>query len=298
MSCPFADCLPLFARLIVRQPKYWCKHCSTYVKDTKFERTQHEATGRHQGNLKRFLRGIQNGHEKDEREKQRAKSEVERLNRAVGGVSVSSSQDNAQSSKKTPSSSASQPTIADRKRQMAQLAEMGVAVPNEFRGQMAMAGEWQVLSQRSLDMGQPAEGESSLSIGVRKRKFEGQEEEEEAGEIVRKKGWGSTTKEYPSDAQKDLDALLAGNILVKREKDVPALKRQDPAQLRTKEPVCNDAQIGHDISEVTDKVHVKHEDASGLSELSDQVPEQTEAASPKALEVVFKKWKSKSARQN
>ncbi len=66
--------------LILRQPKYWCKHCKTYVRDTKLERTNHDATPKHQGNLKRFLKDLHRGHEKDEKDKERAKAEVARLN--------------------------------------------------------------------------------------------------------------------------------------------------------------------------------------------------------------------------
>ena len=32
------------ALLIVVKPKYWCKHCKTYVRDTKLEKANHEAT--------------------------------------------------------------------------------------------------------------------------------------------------------------------------------------------------------------------------------------------------------------
>ena len=49
-------------------PKYWCKHCSVYVRDTKLERTNHEATGRHQGAIKRSLRDLHRNAEQQERE--------------------------------------------------------------------------------------------------------------------------------------------------------------------------------------------------------------------------------------
>jgi hypothetical protein len=268
------------------------------VKDTKFERTQHEATGRHQGNLKRFLRGIQNDHEKDEREKQRAKSEVERLNKAVGGASTSSAQGNPHNVRRPAPASASQTTIADRKRQVAQLAEMGVAVPVEFRGEMALAGDWQVLSQKPAELGQENDSEASLSVGIRKRKFEGQEEEEEAGETVKKKGWGSTTKEYPSSPPKALDALLAGSIPVKKEEKVPTIKQEDSDQFTANEQVCYDAQVKHDALDIVDTPQVEQEDVSGLSPPSDMVSEPTETAVPDSFEVLFKKRKSKTARQN
>ncbi len=92
---------------------------------------------------------------------------------------------------------------------------MGVAIPEEYRGEMAMAGEWKTVSERAIS---GAEDEyldqkpgSLLNVGVRKRKFEGQEEEEAAGETVARKGWGSGTRSYPGDAEDDdLDALLSG----------------------------------------------------------------------------------------
>jgi hypothetical protein len=268
------------------------------VKDTKFERTQHEATGRHQGNLKRFLRGIQNDHEKDEREKQRAKSEVERLNKAVGGASTSSAQGNPHAFRRPEPASASQITIADRKRQMAQLAEMGVAVPDQFRGEMALAGDWQVLSQKPAELDQENDREASLSVGIRKRKLEGQEEEEEAGEEVKKKGWGSTTKEYPTSPPKDLDALLASSIPVKKEEKVPAIKQEESGQFTAIEQVCYDAQVKHDTPDIVDTLQMKQEDVSGLSPPSGMVSDQTEATAPDRFEGLFKKRKSKTARQN
>ncbi|MBE7181524.1 MAG: hypothetical protein INR71_10015, partial [Terriglobus roseus] len=67
------------------QPKYWCKFCKTYVRDTKFERQQHDATGRHQSNIQRSLRTLHRDAERGERDKQRARDEVARLNGVVGG---------------------------------------------------------------------------------------------------------------------------------------------------------------------------------------------------------------------
>ena len=84
-----------------------------------------------------------------------------------------------------------------------------------------MAGEWSVQSQRIVDSGgEVVEGvkkeeedaddkKKVLNVGVRKRRHENQAEEEEAGEKVVRKGWGSTTKAYPgANGDDDLDALL------------------------------------------------------------------------------------------
>ncbi|KIW95224.1 uncharacterized protein Z519_03808 [Cladophialophora bantiana CBS 173.52] len=199
-------------------PKYWCKHCSTYVKDTPFERRQHEGTTKHQNNLKRFLRDIQNSHERGEREKERAKSEVERLKGVAGGDTGRSASPSQSSSKQSRPFAQNPLSNADRKRQWAQLADMGIKVPEEFRSEMAMVGDWQVVSQQVVD---ESPSETPLSIGVKKRKYEGQEEDEEekqeAGEAVVRRGWGATTKRYPGEDKADLDELLSGSISLKRE---------------------------------------------------------------------------------
>ena len=79
-----------------------------------------------------------------------------------------------------------------------------------------MAGDWQILSEKlvyndSLKKEEHTEDvkPGGLSMGVRKRRFEGQEEEE-AGEPVVKKGWGSTLRTYPGakEDDDDLDILL------------------------------------------------------------------------------------------
>ncbi|KAF1814332.1 hypothetical protein P152DRAFT_413039, partial [Eremomyces bilateralis CBS 781.70] len=124
-------------------PNYWCKFCSVYVRDTPFARRNHEATGRHQSGIQRSLKSLHRTHERDAREKDRAKSEVARLDALVSGGAPSSSKaegviGRTERDRERPR----QATTEERKRQMAQLAEMGVAVPEEFRGEMAMAGEW------------------------------------------------------------------------------------------------------------------------------------------------------------
>lgn len=112
-----------------------------------------------------------------------------------------------------------QATVADREQQLAQLAEMGVAVPEDFRKEVAMAGEWQTLSETPLDevTGERMKNEEGnvklegLNVGVRKRKFLEDQAEEEAE--AQRNVWGSTTKSYPGlkagdQAEEDLNNLL------------------------------------------------------------------------------------------
>ena len=210
-------------------PKYWCKHCKTFVKDTKLEKTNHEATPKHQGNLKRFLRDLHKGHEREERDKQRAKDEVDRLNGVVpGSGSKATTNPWERKSAMLSSNSLRQATPADRKKQLAQLAELGVAVPEDFRKEMAMVGDWQTTSETPIyetvkkEEGTEDVKPEGLNVGVRKRKFEGQEEEEEAGKVVARRGWGSTIRTYPGaagDEEDDLDALLNTTKTIKRPVD-------------------------------------------------------------------------------
>ncbi|KIX04991.1 uncharacterized protein Z518_05863 [Rhinocladiella mackenziei CBS 650.93] len=287
------------------QPKYWCKHCSTYVKETPFERKQHESTAKHQNNLKRFLRDIQNSHERGERDKERAKSEVERLSRiARGGSEQSSSTTITASSKPTPPPvQKSTQTSADQKRQWAQLAEMGIQIPEQFRAEVAMAGDWKVVSEQPIDEPQP---EEPLSVGVKKRKYEGEngdEEEAEAERLGHKRGWGATTKRYPGHEKDDLDDLLSGTMSLKREKAVASsaqLKNEEkdfseqesepnldekPGEGGTKAAMKDEGPLKR--MEKHDRAHVKDEaDAAGQFRPMGKIPEDVPIP-------IFKKRKAK-----
>lgn len=246
------------------------------------------------------MRGIQNDHEKDEREKQRAKAEVERLNRAVGRAPTASTQSNTQSSRNTLPTNTSQTTSTDRRRQLAQLAEMGVSIANDYRGEMPLAGGWQVVSQKIIDPEEQAPNDNSLNIGVRKRKFEGQEEEEEAGETVVRKGWGSTTKEYPSNAKQSLEALLSSSIAVKTEGDVLVTSKEETDRPAVEDHNCYDANEKTDTLVAGDNIRLKQEDVSEPLILPDQAPDSsrdTPNNTTEAPEIVFKKRKSKNSRQ-
>ncbi|OHE97508.1 U1 zinc finger [Colletotrichum orchidophilum] len=293
-------------------PKYWCKHCSIFVRDTKLERQNHEATGKHQGALKRFLRDLHRGHEQEEREKDRAKREVERLkgiSSGTGPSSYSSSFSKPGSSGATSSTSTS--AEAQRKQQMEQLAGMGVSIPTEFRGDMAMAGEWTVTATKVVD--EAAEREKPVeakAVGIRKREqTEEEREEEEAvrGLFKRPKKWGST-KTMPEDDE-DLDALLNSNTLLrpvkKEEPDEPEVKTEEShagGEMKQEGDAEDTTEAKPDVpaikSEPTEDEAGKSLDVPALGEDSikkeDEAAEPTEAAAPA---VVFKKRKPKNIRQ-
>ncbi|EKD15972.1 uncharacterized protein L3040_003409 [Drepanopeziza brunnea f. sp. 'multigermtubi'] len=290
-------------------PKYWCKHCKTYVRDTKLEKANHDATPKHQGNLKRFLRDLHRGHEKDEKDKERSKMEVERLKGLVsGGTSGSGSSGPAASSSSsgfgrgpTPSIPKPQATEAQRKKQLAQLVEMGVTLPDEFRAEMAMPGEWHVTAERVIDPEGTEKKPEALALGVRKREIG--EEEEELNE-AKKRRWGSTYRTHPTDEEGfDLDALLDN-----------ATRNKDPV---TKTGASEDVKPDLNSPDVPDKQSIvqgqiqdganplkpsgiKIEPSEGEVKVEDSIPP-AEAVKQEddqsAPGVVFKKRKAKNIRQ-
>jgi hypothetical protein len=227
---------------------------------------------------------------------------VERLNKVVGGSATSPSDYNATTSRKpAPPSATPQASVAERKKQLTQLAEMGVAVPDEFRSEMAMAGDWKVISQRPVE---ETTSEDPLSVGVRKRKYEGQEEEEEADEVLVRRGWGSTSKRYPgangADITPNLDALLSTVKSVKKEDlalDAKEEVEEKPIVTASKQSLSvGTSEIG--ASEETNPFPMKNEESTGPHE---SVPRPLRDI-PTAEEslgagVVFKKRRPKSARE-
>ncbi|GAM41614.1 hypothetical protein TCE0_042r14863 [Talaromyces pinophilus] len=285
----------------IAKPKYWCKHCQIYVRDTAFEKTQHEATGKHQGNLKRFLRDIHRNKEREEKESQRTKNEVERLRNLVGGKSAGGDASRTRPAATAASAAAAprQASAEDRKKQIAQLAEMGVAVPEEYRREMALAGDWETISVRRITPAEPGKDnpEAQLNIGVRKRKLENEEDEEEAQMVAqpRHKGWGNTTRDYPGAAggeDDDLDALLMNTTTVKKADDSDS--KTTTFKLSKAE---DDAEPG-DI-EKTEK-DPDDTDPSKILKKEEPGTEQSIEAPPLPagdVPVVFKKRKNKAARQ-
>ena len=286
------------------------------MRDTKLEKTNHEATPKHQGNLKRFLRDLHKGHERDERDKQRAKDEVDRLN---GVVSVSSSKSGGalwERRSAIPSASAGvnqQATPADRKRQLAQLAEMGVAVPEDFRREMAMAGDWQILSEKLVYENDSVKKEEhnedvkpgGLNLGVRKRRFEGQEEEE-AGEIAVKKGWGSTIRTYPGakEDDDDLDTLLGATkrVVTEGEGSQPlGSTRSFRSEQADNHAPVKESNPGHESPAIKQGDHADSGVVSDTNPKQTAVVESSESVkqeeNPSDSGVLFKKRKAKPIRQ-
>ncbi|KAK0742782.1 hypothetical protein B0T18DRAFT_447663 [Schizothecium vesticola] len=207
-------------------PKYWCKHCALYVRDTKLERQNHESTGKHQGAIRRSLRDIHRAAEQAERDRDRARREVDRLNGIVS--SAPAAKTTTSSSKPAPVQPQLQQTEAERKRQLEQLAELGVEIPRELRGEVAMAGEWTVTTTRVVQTPTEEEGDvktEARATGV-KRERERTEEEREQEEAIKglfgkRRRWGVDSKVVGGEEDGELEELLRGGLgNVKKEEGV------------------------------------------------------------------------------
>jgi hypothetical protein len=182
---------------------------------------------------------------------------------------------------------------------MAQLAAMGVAVPQEFRADMAMAGDWQTTSETVIEVKQGLEGPTK-SVGIRKRKHEGEEEDEHAPEPIINKGWGSRMRHYPGAQEEEgLDDLLASTKDIKRTKTFTPKVELDEQETTTEPPAptmkTEDDPYKSEAHETDGSVTVKTEEPaqSLVKPLVEEKP-QSEDAAPG---VVFKKRKPKAMRK-
>ena len=169
---------------------------------------------------------------------------------------------------------------------------MGIAVPEDFRREVALAGDWQTTSQKPLydgiakqaDMkGDVAEeSKSALNVGIRKRKIDGNDDEEASERPIRKV-WGSTTKVYPGTESDDLDALL--NKSLSSSSRAPSSTEDGAFERQQRE---NDIASGNPTIKQESNIS-----APDLTEERKPVAEPADAAGPT---IAFKKRKSKVCR--
>jgi len=166
---------------------------------------------------------------------------------------------------------------------------MGIAIPDEFRPDMAMAGEWEVTSERILE----PEGEKkpdAIALGVRKREPTDEDKEELE---AKKRRWGNAHRTHPTDeGNGDLDALLNNAIGKGKTLAVKTEVKDEGTKDIKEEPGAS-----------ADKVPgLKREPSDGDELLPAALPPFEEAAKQEGEEggtpgVVFKKRKAKNIRQ-
>lgn len=183
---------------------------------------------------------------------------------------------------------------------MAQLVAMGVAVPQEFRADMALAGDWETTSETRIEVKQGLEGPTK-SVGIRKRKLEGEEEgDEHAPEPIVNKGWGSRMRQYPGAQEEEgLDDLFASTRDIKRTKTFIPKVELDEQETATEQPTptakTEDAPSKPEAQETNELIEVKTEEPvqSSVEPVIEEKP-QSEDAAPG---VIFKKRKPKAMRK-
>jgi hypothetical protein len=170
---------------------------------------------------------------------------------------------------------------------------------------MALAGEWQTLSETKIEEPEGA----AKSVGVRKRKHDGDEEDEEdeggnPSERLVSKGWGSRMRVYPGaqndDDDEGLDALLASTKDLKKSKVPPpdADLEEPKSAEETKPELASSVKKEEEAAESKDQetdspAHVKTEEPSGvLAGPTEEKPSVEDAPGP-----VFKKRKAKVMRK-
>lgn len=189
---------------------------------------------------------------------------------------------------------------------MQQLADMGIAIPEEFRRDMAMAGDWQVLSQAPVVAKTKIEGDDDFkaegdakSIGVRKRKLDGDADEDDESTFHSKqpKAWGSAFKAYPASTASadDFEALLSQGpaSVIKRDSEAsPQASGVDEAKIKVE--TTNETEETGDTPTAPDAEHdvaVKQE--VGEQDDGRKVSEMHAKGIQSESGVVFKKRKKK-----
>jgi hypothetical protein len=250
------------------------------VKDTPLEKRNHEASIQHQNNIQKSLRNLHKNHDREEREKQRAKDEVARLK---GEIPPSRAAAPIAAAPIGPSLTADQ----QRKAHAEQLAGLGVVLSGQLKEQVTGIGEFKVVHEREIhNGGKPTTTTVSRSLAEilaeerlgevahedgpddhRKRKVEDDKDDgddprdEEAG--PKRRAWGSNVKAYPGhdkdDGTGDLDSLLNGVTATK--KAAPPKKEKPDTQVAIKDEEGlavpeNSASINEKSSAI---LHVKKE---------------------------------------
>ncbi|EGP92040.1 uncharacterized protein MYCGRDRAFT_67069 [Zymoseptoria tritici IPO323] len=251
-------------------PSYWCKFCSQYVRDSPLERKNHEASGKHQNNIQRNLRELHKGREREERDKQRAKDEVARLNGLVGDKSGSNKSTIQPPSRPVQAQPAATPSslAAQRKAHAEQLAAMGIDLPEELKKEVTGVGNYHVVAERVVG---PAEGGASedegesISRRAYKRKAEEVEGARDEEAAPKRQAWGSNIKSYPGkteavDDGTDLDALLNG-VAKKKEPEAKKEKTEEGGDVKQEEEI----ETTKPLSEIPDVSSIKPEVDAGSS---------------------------------
>ncbi|KAF8456745.1 hypothetical protein BDZ91DRAFT_745288 [Kalaharituber pfeilii] len=301
-------------------PKYWCKHCKTFVVDTKLERTKHEATGRHKGALERFIRDLHRNNEKEARAKEAAKREVSRLEAIASDKSPAPSAATSLSSSTTTkwaTTTARTLTESEKKAQLKQLESLGVALPDEYRKDVALPGDWKPVepapTTTTIKTPSPLVSKERLEEEENKEKLKKELLKQRAKEEKERKwaemdqderalrGFKIQTMEYPGERAEADEADFGAFSFGKSAKREMRKEEGEEAKMKQQEGVEGPAAgLGLGLLDNGGGLPVKREHTSDDEERLNVVIKQEEGAEVKAKlgdGVVFKKRKISSLRK-
>ncbi|EWC48449.1 hypothetical protein DRE_02218 [Drechslerella stenobrocha 248] len=188
----------------VSTKRYWCERCKLFVKDSPLSRKDHEASPRHQHALQRFLRELHRSKEREVVAAENTKREAERLNN-LGNPDYVPEPLARRAADLVPKPTTKPNTWRSedqKKKHLDELAALGIAMPESYRKEHAMVGEWETV--RVIERpATPEDGEDAGSEDgsgnnrAKRRKLGGAEDEDE--EETEAKSFTVRTMEYPGD---------------------------------------------------------------------------------------------------
>lgn len=134
---------------------------------------------------------------------------------------------------------------------------MGISIPDEFRPDLAMVGEWQVTSEHVIETDEEKRTEA-IALGVRKREVEDAEETTQ----LTKKRWGPAYRNDPFDEDNgDLDVLLSNATSKGKEASRgSAVKEEVKVEFNVSGTVNSGQAVPTQAAGTTGYVTIKHAD--------------------------------------
>ena len=231
-------------------------------------------------NVQKSLRSLHKDHERQEIEKQKASDEVARLKRTVSAGICKSEYPKTYSrnaSQLQNLSTSNNGSINERKKQMSKLIEMGIAVPEEYRAEIAMAGDWHMVSEVQPEIinftkSEPEENKITL-LAKRKRDNTKPGEPDVGDGGTPNLKWGTTIKQYPGWYADGDDDVISSSRFSRENEDVP---------------------VKHDMKGENEAIPIKHEmkgenDKDNSPTVHESVAAEPEEAASASTAILFKK---------
>ncbi|KAK6539688.1 hypothetical protein TWF694_009892 [Orbilia ellipsospora] len=183
----------------VSTKRYWCERCKMFVKDSPLSRKDHEASPKHQHALQRFLRELHRNKEREAVAAENTKREAERLNNLDNPNYVPKPlARRAADLIEKPAKTNTWRSEEQKQKHLDELAALGVAMPESYRKEHAMVGEWETV--RVIESAATAEDEDEDENTKRAKRRKLGEGEEEDEEDAQNRNFSVRTMEYPGDA--------------------------------------------------------------------------------------------------